>query len=190
MGMPTAESPLAGIVLAGGLSSRMGRDKATLQRAGETLLARACRVLYEAGADPVRVSGDYPQFAGIVDVVPRQGPLGGLYSVLPSLSDGWAWVIPVDMPHLESTLLVGMMQAAGHDTAACIRYGAEPLPMLLRVDARSRALISARVHDACAPRSLRALQAGLGVIEIPVDAALRPLLANCNSPAEWNEALP
>ena len=46
----------SGVVLAGGKSSRMGRDKATLFVAGETLLARQLRLLAEAGGAELLVS--------------------------------------------------------------------------------------------------------------------------------------
>lgn len=46
---------VAGLVLAGGASTRMGRPKALLPLRGETCVARIVRVLREAGADPILV---------------------------------------------------------------------------------------------------------------------------------------
>ncbi|UUS13945.1 NTP transferase domain-containing protein [Stenotrophomonas sp. CD2] len=63
-----------GIVLAGGLSSRMGRDKALLPWKGRTLLEHMRGLLLQAGAGRVWVSGDYPAFGGIPDQVARCGP--------------------------------------------------------------------------------------------------------------------
>ena len=55
-----------GVVLAGGRSSRMGRDKALLEIDGCTLLDRAVALLHEAGAATVIVSGDRPGAIGDV----------------------------------------------------------------------------------------------------------------------------
>ena len=46
---------VAGIVLAAGASTRMGRNKLLLEVAGETLVRRAARLAGEAGLDPVVV---------------------------------------------------------------------------------------------------------------------------------------
>ena len=46
---------VAGIVLAAGSSTRMGRNKLLLEVAGETLVRRAVRVAGDAGLDPVVV---------------------------------------------------------------------------------------------------------------------------------------
>src|SRR5579859_5479057 len=82
-------SPIAtGVVLAGGASRRMGRDKAALVLDGEPLLARVVSRLREA-VDRVIVIGP-PDRAAIVpsdvsvflDLEPGLGPLGGIYSAL------------------------------------------------------------------------------------------------------------
>ncbi len=95
-----------GIVLAGGLSSRMGRDKALLPWQGRTLLEHMRGVLKQAGAGRVWVSGNYPAFGGVPDCVARCGPLGGLYSVAMQMPDGPAWVVPVDTPRMTPALLL------------------------------------------------------------------------------------
>jgi len=77
---PTDVPAMAGIVLAGGLSSRMGQDKALLRWQGRSLLAHMCALLQAAGAQTLRVSGSYPALPGVEsvpDLVPRCGPLGG-----------------------------------------------------------------------------------------------------------------
>ena len=80
---PAAAIPgLAGVVLCGGHSARMGIDKATITFEGTTLLERALARL-DAVCDPVLIaSGDVPiQLGGriaVADTVPGAGPLGGL----------------------------------------------------------------------------------------------------------------
>src|SRR5713226_1252137 len=57
MRIPGSEvvAPVAGLVLAAGLSTRMGRNKQLLELRGETVVARAARMAHEAGLSPVMV---------------------------------------------------------------------------------------------------------------------------------------
>jgi molybdenum cofactor cytidylyltransferase len=50
-----SSSPVAGVVLAAGVSSRMGRNKMFLEIGGETLLHRAVRVAVDASLSPLIV---------------------------------------------------------------------------------------------------------------------------------------
>jgi molybdopterin-guanine dinucleotide biosynthesis protein A len=179
-----AGTGIAGIVLAGGLSSRMGCDKSQLRWQGRTLLSHMQALLLDAGADPVRISGNHPALGGIPDMVPRCGPLGGLHSVLTSLADGPAWVVPVDMPYLDGQLL-WQLRSAGR--SACAVFAGYPLPMLLPVNHTSRALLAAMVSDPHGPRSLHSLQRRLGVVELPLPEAAGNCLFNCNTPEQWKE---
>ncbi|MGB3393622.1 MAG: molybdenum cofactor guanylyltransferase [Stenotrophomonas sp.] len=187
-GMATEPGPIAGIVLAGGLSSRMGRDKALLPWHGRTLLEHICGLLRQAGANPLRVSGNYPATNGIPDLLPQRGPLGGLHSVLATLHDGPAWVVPVDMPLLGPGLLRQLRDAPA---APCVIFAGQPLPMRLQVDSACRNLLDAMLGDAAGPRSLHAMQQRLGgTLALPVTAALASCLSNCNTPAQWAELRP
>jgi molybdopterin-guanine dinucleotide biosynthesis protein A len=180
----TDSSALAGIVLAGGLSSRMGQDKARLLWEGRSLLEHMCLLLDQAGARPVRVSGDYPEFDAVPDKVPRCGPLGGLYSAVDTLEEGPAWVVPVDMPRLSVPLLARLRDAG---PAPCVIFSGQPLPMRLNIDDACRTVLASMVQQQDGPRSLYALQQRLGVLELPVSADAAPRLVNCNTPAQWEE---
>lgn len=175
---------ISGLVLAGGQSRRMGRDKAALEWQGGSLLMHMRRLLLTAGADPVRVSGDYPAHEGIVDVTPGCGPLGGLASALVHLPDGPAWIVPVDMPRLSVSLLHELRDA--HHSPVVI-FSGQPLPMRLNIDLRCRTLIMHMIDQVDGPRALRALQERLGVIELPVASVDFPFLANCNTPQQWKD---
>ncbi|MEO7144809.1 MAG: NTP transferase domain-containing protein, partial [Bryobacteraceae bacterium] len=76
----------AGFVLAGGLSTRMGRDKAWLPHRGTTLAAYvAGEVLRAAGS--VTLVGDPAKYARlghpvVADHVAGRGPLGGILTAL------------------------------------------------------------------------------------------------------------
>jgi molybdopterin-guanine dinucleotide biosynthesis protein A len=176
--------PTDGIVLAGGLSSRMGRDKALLPWRGGTLLEHMRGLLLKAGAERVWVSGHYPAFDGIADRVTRCGPLGGLYSVCLQMPDGLAWVVPVDTPRLTPQLLQQLRQA---HQGQCTIYDGHPLPMLFNVDNESRNLLESMIHDPLGPRSLQALQHRLGAHTVRLAPADESAMVNCNTPAQWED---
>ena len=105
----------AGLVLAGGRSSRMGVPKAALEWHGSTLLARTCGVLRRAGLDPVLVvrapGQELPALPTYVEVVddPREGlgPLQGMAIGLMALADraDVAFVCSTDLPFLHAELV-------------------------------------------------------------------------------------
>jgi len=177
-------APMAGIVLAGGLSSRMGRDKAMLPWQGRTLLEHMRGLLMLAGAERVWVSGRYPAFDGIPDRVARCGPLGGLYSVALQMPDGPAWVVPVDTPRLTPRLLQQLRDA---QSGRCTIYDGHPLPMLFNVGNESRTVLERMIHDPLGPRSLQALQHRLGAHAVRLSPADESALVNCNTPAQWED---
>ncbi|MGH2808311.1 MAG: molybdenum cofactor guanylyltransferase [Actinomycetota bacterium] len=98
---------LAGIVLCGGGSSRMGRDKALLDFEGEPLIVRVTRRLSEV-ADPVFVASGgrrYPvDLEHIDDAAPDSGPLGGIVAGLRASPHGLLAVVAVDMPFASPSL--------------------------------------------------------------------------------------
>lgn len=184
MSAPRTDAALAGIVLAGGQSRRMGRDKALLPWKESSLLAHMQALLRDAAAHPVVVSGAYPDFDGVVDVIPGLGPLGGLHSVVQALPDGVAWVVPVDMPRLDVALLHRLRDAP---EAACVIFAGQPLPMRLRIDARTRDTLAQLLAEVHGPRSLRVLQQTLGTVELPSLEETTGRLANCNTPEQFKE---
>jgi len=89
-----------GVVLAGGLSSRMGTDKAQLRLGEQSLLERAKLVLEQAGAERVFVSRNGFEPDSLPDIYPQHGPLSGLHAAL--FADELPIIaIPVDMPLID-----------------------------------------------------------------------------------------
>jgi molybdopterin-guanine dinucleotide biosynthesis protein A len=134
-----------GVVLAGGRSTRMGRDKADVEwRCGQTLLERAIERADDAGCERVIVSGDRPTHDHVVDHRPGAGPLGGLASVLAerakTLTGRLLLVLPLDMPMLETATLRRLL-AAGETAAAGAVFPNGPLPMVLRCTPELRAIV-------------------------------------------------
>lgn len=120
----TLELEVAGFILAGGKSSRMGRDKALIEFGGETLLARAWRTVNTV-CDKSFVVGDpakYSSYGPIVeDVYKEQGPLGGIHAALTLGAARLNLVVAVDMPFITSELLRFLiMQSKMSAAAACV----------------------------------------------------------------------
>jgi molybdenum cofactor guanylyltransferase len=138
--LPT--TAITAYILAGGRSSRMGRDKAMLPLAGRTLLARAvataCTVAHE-----VVLLGDRHDLQGadraIPDLHPGCGPVGGMETALRDLvlhpNAEWACFLPVDMPFLPASLYASLIRgwlAEGRPVAyPTVDEGPQPLISLL-----------------------------------------------------------
>ncbi|SDL66052.1 molybdenum cofactor guanylyltransferase [Maricaulis salignorans] len=125
---------IAGLILAGGQSSRMGRDKALLTWQGETLLSRARTLLRNAGVDMIFVGGRPDQPDGLPDSEPHAGPARAILDAAGLLRDrcDQMLVIPVDMPLLGPDQLSPLL--GGHPGRAHCWQG-HPLPALIPVAA-------------------------------------------------------
>ena len=96
---------LTGIILAGGKSSRMGTDKASLEMEGKTLLCRAiefCQVF----CDEVLISSNnqehkVEELKLVNDEISDCGPMGGIYSCLKQSGSDWNFVLSVDAVFVE-----------------------------------------------------------------------------------------
>jgi molybdenum cofactor cytidylyltransferase len=111
-------SPIAGIILSAGASSRMGTPKALLQFHGETFLDRLIRLFSEVGVAPIVVLGHHaeqirngiqrgadPTF--VVNPDPERGMLSSLQCALLAIPEQTeaAMFLPVDHPNLEADTL-------------------------------------------------------------------------------------
>jgi len=111
------ESPLAGVVVAGGLSRRMGQDKRRLRLWGwddRTLLEHTVALLATLCTEVIVVlndADDWQQLSVrlVADVYPDSGPLGGIYSGLNAAQHEHALVVAADMPLLNPALLRWMI---------------------------------------------------------------------------------
>lgn len=105
-------SLLYGLVLAGGQSRRMGRDKALLVRDGQSQL-RHIALLLDAVTDRIFVSAradqkDDPersQFETIVDRYDDMGPIAGVLSAMDEYPEADWLVIACDLPNIDNTTL-------------------------------------------------------------------------------------
>ena len=112
---------VAGVVLAGGESLRMGRDKALMLIRGQTLVERLADRLREV-TDLVYISANEPlrySFLGlpvIPDLFPGTGPLAGIHAVLLHSPRPWLLVLACDLPAVSATFLHRLIASSnGYD---------------------------------------------------------------------------
>jgi len=159
------QSMLTGFILAGGRSSRMGRDKAFLPIGSHTLIELVMqrlrplveRVVVISHAHNLQrltrmLSGD----AILTDVQPGYGPLMGVYTGLMHTETSWNLFLPCDMPWIERRLIERLVGAC-HEEAKVIAArhpaeGIQPFPLLCHVKA-------CRTIGALLDRNERSLQA-------------------------------
>ena len=131
---------VAGFILAGGASSRMGRDKALLEIGGVPLLVRIARLLTPRVA-AVKVIGPPERYAAlgfpvVPDDRPGQGPLGGLLTALRTSSSEWNLVVGCDLPHLSGEWLEWLIARGLESPAEAVvpetERGLEPLCAMYR----------------------------------------------------------
>ncbi|WP_231758221.1 molybdenum cofactor guanylyltransferase [Microbulbifer elongatus] len=163
------------VVLAGGLSSRMGHDKALLKLSnGRTMLEQAkgqfAQMRPVSGLEimPTLVSGRRP--GGIPDEIEAAGPLGGLQAIYRHLQQ-WdlpcdaLLVAPVDMPLLTPGLLRRLC-VAGQSVEQAVCYGSYYLPCWLPLGQRCRDYLDAAAAGN-AVASVRALFGFIGCLSLP-----------------------
>ena len=109
---------MVGVILVGGKSRRYGRNKALEPFQGERLIDRQVQTI-QALFPEVLVITNEPQFylhldvTVVRDVIPGQGPLGGIYTGLLFAQGERIFVTACDMPFVQPTLIRRMVQLAG-----------------------------------------------------------------------------
>lgn len=185
---------LSGIVLAGGQSRRMGRNKAWLEFRGRPLIEHVLDILAVLCDDLVIVADqtqDYSHLARTVpDVFKRRGALAGIHAGLLAMANDLAIVVGCDMPFLNVRVLRYMIDlACDYDVVVpCIDGYYEPLHAIYR--------------QSCAAPIAQFLTGGpRRIIEFYDQVRVRPVsqdeisrfdpalqtLVNVNTPQEWQQ---
>ncbi|NOZ21633.1 MAG: molybdenum cofactor guanylyltransferase [Planctomycetes bacterium] len=154
--IPNTPAAVSAIILAGGESTRLGRDKAFLQIGGRTLIERTTAELAKV-CDQVFISSNNPErfqcldVAGVVpDVMPGLGPLGGIHAGLRAMANEYGFFVACDMPLLDAGVLRDQVE----------RLRAEPCDAVVpRWDGRTEPL-HAIYGRACLPAIERCIGRG------------------------------
>jgi molybdopterin-guanine dinucleotide biosynthesis protein A len=188
---------IAGFILAGGESSRMGHDKALLELNGAALVVRTARLVETVTGTPAIVGA--PErlgglgFTVIPDDWPGAGPLGGIATALHITSASWNLIVACDLPYLTRAWLENLVAMALASAADAVlpmnERGAEPLCAMYQKKCQP-------VIRAALERGTRKVTDGLVGLRLK---SITPaewkafdsdglLFKNMNSPADYEEA--
>ena len=185
---------LNGLVLTGGHSRRMARDKAALEYGGRSQLERAMSLLAplvgksfvslrsDQLADPQRAS--YPC---IIDLQPDLGPISGIHAALHAEPD-CAWlVLACDLPFLDSATVQQLIAERAPEkvaTAFLSEFDGKPEPVCAIYEPAARELVDAWI--AAGQRCPRALLGQSDIKLLPARSG--GALANINTSEEYLRA--
>jgi molybdopterin-guanine dinucleotide biosynthesis protein A len=152
------EAQVSGIVLAGGVSRRLGRDKSMEMLGDRPLISRVIGRLSGVAEETVVVVNDERRresllplidaAESVVDAYPGKGPLEGIFTGLSAISAEWGIVVGCDMPFLNESLLREMLS---------LREGSDAVvPMVNGLPDPTHALYS----KSCLPHIRRRLEGG------------------------------
>jgi molybdopterin-guanine dinucleotide biosynthesis protein A len=180
------------VILAGGLSRRMGRDKAALPAGDGTLIAHLAHRLAPFVDETIIAGGsvtpNLPDVRLVADRAPGLGPLAGIHTGLLAARHPHVWVVACDLPDVEPAVLMLLRELAATYDGVVPRIGGEPqgvcalyqrnlasrIDALLNAGERSvKSLLAASTIRYVAPDELRA-----------VDPQLRSF-RNINTPADY-----
>lgn len=167
--------PFGALILTGGGSRRMGRDKAALEWDGVRAVDHVADLARTVGAQAVLSVGADLGLSWVPDPEPGAGPVGGVLAGVEAL---WALgleralILAVDAPTLVAEDLAPLLAAEAPGAA----YEGLPLPMVLT--------FTAVPDDAVAGWPLRRLveRAGLQTVALPAEAEAR--MRGANTPEE------
>jgi molybdopterin-guanine dinucleotide biosynthesis protein A len=207
---PNRQSPnlqITGLVLAGGASTRMGRDKAFLELDGKPLIKIVIERMARVCAEVLIVAGDVRPYAGLgVPVVADRfqgvGVLGGLHAGLEAAAHELTLVVGCDMPFLNLDLLRAFVAWAEGFDVVLLRH--EPPLRKRSAVGGAEGLFIEPLHGAYRRACLSAIEAAIRAKRrriisffphvrvryvtpdevIPFDPDLRSF-RNINTPQEW-----
>jgi len=178
----------AGYVLAGGRSSRMGRNKALLPYRGSALVESVARAVELAAGSAVLVGspGSYGSlsFPAIADVYPGEGPLGGILTALQNTTAQWNLVVACDMPEVSAEFLCGLLDVAERsDADALVPCGPSGLLEPLCAVYQRRSYDGLHAAFAGGIRKVTGAFEGLRIAAWSVPEVVR--FQNINTPEDW-----
>ena len=185
---PGGPARFSGVILAGGRSSRMGRDKGVLRLNGRTLLELQAEKLRTLGIEDILLSGEgcppLPDTRVIPDEYAGRGPLGGLHACLLAARDPACLVLSVDVPLIPAGALAALCRAH-RGGITVLRHGGVDEPLIGIYD-RACAGAAAALLDS-GRGAVRALEEVLPWRRWDYDGP-EELLLNCNTPEDFDRA--
>lgn len=165
-------------ILAGGLSSRMGRDKAKLRLGRRTLLGQI-RFTATLLGYPVRVIRK--------DLVERCGPLGGVYTALRQSRAGRVLFLSCDQPFITVKTLERLLKTGGKRTSGVFVADDEGVGFPFWLRRSVLPVVEAQIAEK--RYSLQKLAAVLEARRLHLPARQQREFFNINTPEDWQQAL-
>lgn len=186
--------PLRGLIMAGGRSARMGRDKSALEYGGKSQLQRCGEILarlVESVHTSVRPDqADDENFAGLSCIADRYadaGPMSGVMSALDHDPESAWLVLACDLPLMREDALRQLVDARDPARMVTTFMGSDGFlePLCAIYEPRMAAVLRNRLEDGLF--SLRDLlsDSDVKMVCAPDDR----ILTNVNTPAELEQAL-
>lgn len=183
------------VILTGGMSRRMGRDKALLPWRGETMLSSLIE-RYGSSLGDVAVSVDragrfeHGQAIELVDVFPGLGPINGIYSAFSQTGSEAVFLTATDLPNGDPSLVKYLeMKRDGHDVCVICRENGNIEP-LFAVYGRN-CLPKAEEFLSSDRRALYSLIKELDAVYVPDSELsgwdLNKILINVNTPEDYEK---
>lgn len=187
---PATRNRLAGFVLVGGLSSRMGKDKARLPWLSKSLLEHVAGTVAAAIGSVVLIGApdryeDLP-FERLPDKRPGFGPLGGIETAIQTHRAEWNLIVACDMPGLTQDTLQALLAETYDDDLECIAAR--------EADGRLHPLCAV-YRDKCLPKVQHALNSGHLQLHRVLHQLVTRLvdidqpISNLNTPEDYKEWL-
>ena len=116
-----SEKSITGIILAGGKSSRMGKEKGLVPFRGEPLISYSLELLIPFCGEII-ISANTPEYKSfgypvITDEISGAGPMGGLYSALKHSTTYENLVLPCDTPFINKEFIRFLLASVSNQPA-------------------------------------------------------------------------
>jgi molybdopterin-guanine dinucleotide biosynthesis protein A len=129
---------VSGVIMAGGASRRLGRNKALERIGGRALIERVTDGLVPLTTEVLAVVARREQAAAlrlpsrvrvVTDRYPGRGSLGGIFTGLEASAEPWSLVVACDMPFLNPELLRHLIEESANVDAVVPRLEEQPEPL-------------------------------------------------------------
>ena len=177
------------VLLAGGKSSRMGRDKAFLEIAGEPLWQRQVATLRRLSPEQLMISGprhqEWSENEIVEDALAEAGPLAGVAAALRNCVTPWLVVLAVDLPEMTTDFLRLLLALCQDQKGVAPRTSEhfEPLAAVYPAACAGLAETALREGDFSMQSFVRHARAQELLLERFLSDAETVLFANLNTPA-------
>jgi molybdopterin-guanine dinucleotide biosynthesis protein A len=183
---------LTAVLFAGGLSQRMGADKATLMIEGEPLWRRQINRLQELKPQALWISARErpawcpPNIETVMDQYPSRGPLSGLAASLDRLQTSHLLALAIDLPRMTAKQLRELCALAESGRGVIPLNGQtfEPLCAIYPIEAAATAQSALAAADLSLQRLARTLVRENRALAYPLSEREKELCHNVNTPAD------